>query len=97
MCKLPFDLHSDIFVIAIFTSSEMSDIATIQVTLGGDSTHTDFHMALSLCVPQIDTCDSDISFYVVFNKKHNISITPIWNGSWFWKQIIKAEHMEVLK
>lgn len=24
MCKLPFDLHSDIFVIAIFTSSETS-------------------------------------------------------------------------
>lgn len=81
MCKLPFDLHSDIFVIAIFTSSQMSDAATVQVTLASDFLHTAFYM--SLCVPQIDTCDSDISFYVVFNKKHNISITHIWNGSWY--------------
>ena len=54
-------------------------------------------MDLPLCVPQIDTWASDISFYVVFNKKHSISIAHIWNGSQFWKQIIKAEHMEVLK
>lgn len=38
-------------------------------------------MDLPLCVPQIDTWASDISFYVVFNKKHNISIAHIWNGS----------------
>lgn len=49
MCKLPFDPHSDIFVTAIFTFSEMSDSATVQVTLCSDSAHIAVHMALLLC------------------------------------------------
>lgn len=65
--------------------------------LCSNSSYKTFHMNLPLYVLKIDTWASDISFHVVFNKKHNISITHIWNDSWFWKQIIKTEHMEVLK